>query len=160
MIISNTTPLINFSAIKRLDILEKLFEKITIPLAVQKELEDKQNLFPNVKHIFNSNFINIKEIQNQDLYKTLKIDLDEGEAEAITLAIESNSGLLLLDEIAGRNLAEYHGLSFSGSIGCLVLAKKNGIIMSIKALLDEMRDEARFWIGNDLYTRIIKDNNE
>ena len=37
LIISNTTPLINFSGIDRLDILEKLFFKISIPLAVQKE---------------------------------------------------------------------------------------------------------------------------
>ena len=31
MIISNSTPLINFAAIRRLDILEQLFGKIHIP---------------------------------------------------------------------------------------------------------------------------------
>lgn len=101
LIISNTTPLINFSGIDRLDILEKLFFKISIPLAVQKELEEKKGLFPNIEFIFNSSFVSIQEIQNEKIYKSLKIDLDDGEAEAITIAIENNAELLLLDEIAG-----------------------------------------------------------
>ncbi len=157
LIISNTTPLINFSGIDRLDILEKLFFKISIPLAVQKELEEKKGLFPNIEFIFNSSFVSIQEIQNEKIYKSLKIDLDDGEAEAITIAIENNAELLLLDEIAGRNQAEYHGLRFTGTIGCLVLAKKKGIISYIKPFLDEMKIKSRFWINPDLYNKILKD---
>lgn len=160
MIISNTTPLINFCSIARLDILEKLYIEITIPLAVRNELEEKRDLFPNIDLIFHSRFISIREIENKNTYKILKIDLDNGEAEAITLAIENNAELLLLDEIAGRNLAEYHDLLFTGTIGCLVIAKRTGIIDKIKPLLDEIKIKARFWIHDDLYNKVLKENLE
>ena len=41
MIISNTTPLINFSSVERLDILLKLFGNLYIPPAVKNELIEK-----------------------------------------------------------------------------------------------------------------------
>jgi predicted nucleic acid-binding protein len=121
VIISNTTPLINFCTIARLDILEKLYIEITIPLAVRNELEEKRDLFPNIDLIFHSRFISIREIENKNTYKLLRIDLDNGEAEAITLAIENNAELLLLDEI---------------------------------------KIKARFWIHEDLYNKVLKENLE
>ncbi len=41
MIVSNSTPLINFAAIGRLDILEALFQKVFIPRAVEYELLER-----------------------------------------------------------------------------------------------------------------------
>jgi len=38
MIVANSTPLINFAAIGRMDILETLFSTVTIPPAVEYEL--------------------------------------------------------------------------------------------------------------------------
>ena len=160
MIVSNTTPLINFSATNQLDILQELFHNITIPLAVKAELEEKIDIFPNIKSIFNSNFIEVKEIQNRILYDSLKMDLDEGESEAITLAIENNAKLILLDEINGRTIADYRKLIFMGSIGCLILAKKKGLLKEIKTTLDDFKKYANFWINPDLYNQVLKSNNE
>jgi predicted nucleic acid-binding protein len=39
-IICNATPLINFAAINRLDILQAVFEKVLIPQAVYRETTD------------------------------------------------------------------------------------------------------------------------
>ena len=44
MIISNSTPLINFAAIRRLDILEALFTNVSIPPAVEHELLERGSL--------------------------------------------------------------------------------------------------------------------
>ena len=41
MIVANSTPLINFAAIGRLDILEALFATVTIPPAVEHELFER-----------------------------------------------------------------------------------------------------------------------
>ena len=46
MIILNTSPMINFCAIERLDILEKLFKKAVIPKAVENEWMEKLELIP------------------------------------------------------------------------------------------------------------------
>lgn len=46
LIISNTTPLINFAELGRMDVLQGLFGTLVIPPAVVDELTDKAALFP------------------------------------------------------------------------------------------------------------------
>ena len=99
MIISDTTPLINFCVIEKLDILQGLFSKIFIPCAVEKELIEKIRIYPSLKHIKQSPFLSTLKIQDVNLYNLLKLDLDEGEAEAITLAIEKKAKLILLAQL-------------------------------------------------------------
>ncbi len=160
MIISNTTPMINFCAIGRLDIWEKLFSHVVIPRAVQVELHEKLDIFPWLNDIHESNFIEVSKIQDLKFYNLLKADLDEGEAEVITLAFEANAKLLLLDEIAARNIAQVHNFPFMGSIGCLLLAKKKKIINGIRPLLDDMQYKANFWISRKLYGKILTESGE
>ena len=124
MIVSNSTPLINFAAIDRLDILEALFTKLIIPPAVEFELLERGAQYPNVTIIRQAAFIKKHDIHNEMLRTALSIDLDPGEAEAIILALEQKADLLLLDELAGRTIAESYQIAFTGSIGCLIEAKR------------------------------------
>lgn len=160
MIVSNSTPLINFAAIRRLDILEALFTTVCIPPAVEHELLERGRFYPSATEIQGVTFIVKHDIHNVMLRDALTIDLDRGEAEAITLALEHHADLLLLDEIAGRMTAESYHLTFTGSIGCLIEAKQTGIIPAIKPLLDAMRQDARFWVNPRLYAKILKAQGE
>lgn len=160
MIIADSTPLINFAAIHRLDILEHLFERIIIPKAVETELLEKGKRYPSAEELKRADFIDVIRINDVALCNSLKIDLDHGEAEVITLALEQNAELLLIDEIAGRTIAKFHNISFTGSIGCLVEAKRTGVIPKIKPLLDAIRLEARFWVSEELYRRVLSDSDE
>lgn len=160
MIVSNSTPLINFAAIGRLDILESLFTRVTIPPAVEYELLERGQQYPSMMAIRGASFIQQHDIQNIPLRDTLTLDLDMGEAEAITLALEQQADLLLLDEVAGRTIAETHGLRFTGSIGCLVEAKRMSIIPLVHPLLQAMQTEARFWIHPRLLAKVLAEQNE
>jgi len=160
MIIADSTPLINFAAIHRLDVLEQLFERIVIPEAVETELLTKGKRYPSAEELKRADFIDVIRINDVALCNSLKIDLDHGEAEVITLALEQNGELLLLDEVAERTIAEFHNILVTGSIGCLVEAKRTGIIPKIKPFLDAIRLEARFWVGEELYRRVLSDNGE
>lgn len=160
MIVSNSTPLINFAAIRRLDIPEALFTNVSIPSAVEHELLERGRLYPSAAEIQGVSFIVKQDIRNVMLRDALTLDLDIGEAEAITLALEHHAELLLLDEIAGRMTAESYHLPFTGSIGCLIEAKQSGIIPAIKPLLDAMRQEARFWVNPRLYAKILAEQGE
>ena len=57
-------------------------------------------------------------------------------------------------------MAAFYRLPVIGSIGCLIEAKQRQIIINIRPYLNAMRTEARFWINNSLYTRILRDVGE
>lgn len=160
MIVSNSTPLINFAAIHRLDILEALFTTVHIPEAVEHELLERGRQYPSATEIQHAAFIVTHAVHNIMLREALTVDLDRGEAEALTLALEHHAELLLLDEITGRMMAESYNIPFTGTIGCLIEAKQVGVIPSIKPLLDAMQQDARFWVHRRLYRKILNAHGE
>ena len=159
IIVSNSTPLINFATIGELDLLRKLFDQIFVPQAVWQEVVIK-GWRESATLIKKTEWISKKAITDHRLCDTLNKELDTVEAEAIVLAIELNADLLLLDESEARNFAEIQGLKDMGSIGCLTLAKSLGLIAKIKPLLDQVIDKARFWVSKELYEFVLKDNQE
>lgn len=160
LVISNTTPLINFAEVGRIDIVEKLFGLIVIPPAVSDELTAKASLFPNAAQV--PALVGISTIAPADqlLVKGLASQVHQGEAECLALAMEHPGSLLLLDDLAARNLAATNGLLFVGTLGCLSLAKKQGLIPSIKPVLSDLRTKARFWISDKLTGRVLQDAGE
>jgi hypothetical protein len=89
------------------------------------------------------------------MYRSLKKDLDKGEAEAITLALESRADLILLDESEARRTAALFDLPVSGFIGILLKAHKQGLIDNFKTTLDKAVDQG-FYINADLYHRLVR----
>jgi predicted nucleic acid-binding protein len=83
-------------------------------------------------------------------------ELDEGEAEAIALAIELRPTILLIDEYTGRTLAAAAGIPHIGVLGILAQAKTNGQISAVRPLLDRLRSELRFRVSNQLYQQYLR----
>lgn len=160
IIVSNTSPIINLAAIDQLNILQKLYDKIIIPEAVYHEIVITGAGQPGSKEIPKLDWIATQKVSNKSLLKALQYELDDGEAEAITLAIELNSDLLLIDERIGRSVASRFNVKYVGLIGSLFEAKSKGIIQSIKPLLDDLQIKAGFWISKRFYSRILEIANE
>ena len=83
-----------------------------------------------------------------------------GEAEAIILAQETRADYLLMDEIAGRNVARQRGLRVIGLLGILLEAKKHGLIRSVRETVDQLEAETTFFVAADLKTRVLKEAGE
>ena len=66
-------------------------------------------------------------------------DLDEGEAASIRLALAfGGETLLLIDERAGRAVAQELGLQVAGTAAVIGLAKQNGLIASARSVFAEL----------------------
>ena len=75
----------------------------------------------------------------KNTYLPFALDLDPGEASAITLALESVPSLLILDDGKGRKAAQRLGLNITGSLGIFLKAKNAGIIPAIKPIVQKVQ---------------------
>lgn len=98
-----------------------------------------------------NDFIRVTELRPLDpTVKDMLIDLDEGERQAIGLASTfSEDVLLLLDDRAGRLIAEKLNISTTGLIGILLFAKEKSIIKDIVSLVNELRNRG-YWISDEI----------
>ena len=136
MIVSNTSPIINLACIGRLELLPALFGEIIIPDAVFHEIAVADPNAPGASDVRTAPWIRRRPVVNRPLAASLRLELDPGEAEAIACAVEANAKLLLIDERRGRLVALRLGLATTGLMGLLLLARKKGLIESIRPLLD------------------------
>ena len=87
--------------------------------------------------------------------KILQLLLDEGEAEAIVLALEANVSLVLLDDREARLQAKRLEFRVVGTLGILLRAKKLGLIKSLREELNKLK-ETGFRISESLEEEALK----
>jgi len=133
MIISDSTTLIILFDLERMELLSNLFPKIIIPFAVYEEISVKKSIDLPV-------FISVQEVMPSEKLETLKKLLDLGESEAIALALELKSKLII-DEKKGRKIAMNQGLEIIGLLGIVYLNIKKGFIS---------KEEAESFLGDAL----------
>ena len=143
-IISDTTPIISLIKINRLDLLEKLFEEVLIPEAVYRELTTNALFENEAKIVKTSSFLKTSSVQNRKSLQLLQAvsGLDDGESEAIILADELKSDVLIMDERKGRKVAEKLGIKITGTVGVLLQSYSENTISSdeIKTYLDQLKN--------------------
>ena len=88
-------------------------------------------------------------------YFELMTQLDAGEAQAIALAIELGSALLI-DEAKGRAVAEKKGIPHAGALGLLALAKRDGRIPAVRPLLDGLRTGLGFRVSEKFFQAFLR----
>ncbi|MBR1686321.1 MAG: DUF3368 domain-containing protein [Clostridia bacterium] len=130
IVVSDSTPMITLMKAMHLDILHDLFGEIEIPEAVFEELTTNIEFKDEADLIRNSSYIRVVRVQNADQVAFLKrvAGLDQGESEAIIYADEIKADVLLMDETAGRTVAQNMRLPITGSVGVLIRALHAGFL--------------------------------
>lgn len=154
-VISNSTPLIALNKISRLDLLEKIYEKIIIPCAVYEEVILESTTRNKNDFIKKSAFIEIMEIKNVEAKDLFKTSLHKGEVEVMILAKEIAADLCIIDDLLARKHTKYHKINITGTIGVILKAKELGIINEVKPIIVELINVG-IYIDDKLYKRVIK----
>ncbi len=153
IIVADSSPLISLALLNKLNLLEELFDEITIPQAVFDEISSTEKPFSNTLEEFAKR--KTRKAQNKVALSILADELDLGEAEAIILALENKIDNILIDEYKGRRIAKSKGLQIIGTIGVLIQAKENGSINNLRPLLDKLISN-NIYISSGLYEEALK----
>jgi len=86
-VVCNSSPLIHLARIGELELLGDIFDDVLVPEAVYRECVIEGGDRDDVSKIKNASWIHIIRIKNIELKKALNTSLDEGESEAIVLAL-------------------------------------------------------------------------
>ena len=143
IIVYDTTPISELAKVNHLDLLPKLFGKVTITQGVFDELQVGEH--PAAKLVQNLSWLEVATVDNQQVVK---------ESEAIALAEEIGASQLLIDEKAARKVAMARKLPLIGTVGVLLLAKRRGVLASVKDVLDEMQAQG-MRISDRLYVQVL-----
>ena len=136
IIISDSSPLISLAIIGKLNILARLYEEIYVPTAVYEEVVKSNKPFAKELKSFLRG--KTKSVKNKMAVDILLSDIGAGEAEAIILALEQHPDVILIDDLKARRFAKIKGLTVMGTMGLLLMAKKEGLIEEIKPLLSDL----------------------
>ena len=162
IIISDTSPLSSLDLVGYLSILKDIYTNVVIPQAVANELANLTEEDIRIKAIISLKWIQVKQAANLELVACLRneYNLDIGEAEAIALALELKADELLIDERLGRREAVRLGLSITGVLGVLLIAKNRGLIAKVQPIIDALILQANFRISRQLYEEVLQTANE
>lgn len=156
IIVSDTSPVSNLILIERLDLLRQLFTEIIVPPAVDAEIRALKRFGQDLHEYETADWIKTRKPSDLQRVESLQIKLDDGEAQAIALALEIKCDLLLMDERIGTNIARQEGLQTVGLVGVLVKAKEEKIIEKVSEILTDLKNTAGFWLDRKLEKKILE----
>ena len=130
------------------DEVHALYQEVYI---TQKIAEEFQLALPE--------WILIHEPGNVHVRSVLSFILDAGEASAIALAYDFKNVILIIDDLKARKEAIRLGFKVTGTLGVLLRLKNEGLIISIKQKIFQLRDVG-FRISPEIIDEILKNANE
>jgi predicted nucleic acid-binding protein len=120
-IVSDTSSLIIFARLNRIDLLANQFERVIIPARVEQEILEKED--DVATFIAENSLFEVRRCHDEDLIDMLDGILDYGEVEALALARELDY-VLLIDEKKGRKIALGLKIRIISFLGVLLLNYK------------------------------------
>jgi len=150
-VVSNSSVLISLSSINRLELLKDKFGKIQVPQAVWTEVVGAGKGESGSIEVKNADWIEKVNVNDKNLVVALNEILDLGESEAIALALQLETNVVLIDEKDARLIAVKYQLNPLGTVGILIWAKKNRKLNNLKNELDRLISEGDFRISQKVY---------
>lgn len=157
IVVSDTTPIISLMKAGQLELLQSLFEVVCVPNAVYQELIKNPTFPEEARMVRECQFLRVEEVENEKAVTILRnfTGLDAGESEAIILADEKQSDVLLMDEHRGRQVAKKMGITITGTIGILTQAFDEGLLTKedVERCIEQLKENG-IRISEKLYKKL------
>lgn len=155
LIIADASPIFSLALVERLDLLELLFDEVKIPEAVWAEitLDEQVRYYPAIRDFFAQRRSAIQGTND------LRLLMDSGESEAVTLYRELSADFLLIDDRKARKLAEALDVNCIGTLGLLLSAKDKGMVPALRPIFVTFLANSRYF-SLPLLNRLLKENEE
>lgn len=160
MVVSNTTVLLYFLKIRRIDLLRNYTGSIAIPHDVEEELVVAEPRYaPEIRQLqelLQEGFIRILPVST-----ITNFGLDKGENGALSLCRELKDSVFLSDDAGARKTARTLGFRVLGTIGVLLYNLQNKKITADEfvQLLHELVEKG-FYLSTELYAGVIEKVNQ
>ncbi len=147
-VIADTSCLIALDRIRALGILKEVFSTIVTTEEVKGEFGKPLPAW-----------ISIQPVRDEVKKKRLMKVLDEGEASAIALALETPAAVLIIDEKKGRKVATELKLEILGTLRVLLMAKQKGVLSSVSQAVSDL-EKNNFRFSKTIRQTILKEAGE
>jgi len=156
LVVSDASVLLNLCRVSAEELLRELFREVWIPPAVAEEFSRLVGSRPRFHGLALPGWVRISPAIQVAAEVRACPDLDSGETEALSLALEMHADAVLIDEAAGRRAANVLKIPFVGVAGILLRARQRRLIPAVHPLLDRLRIEAGFWLNPEFEAEVLR----
>lgn len=153
LVIADAGPLIALARLHQIGLLPQLFGRVLVTDIVFRECAGRSD-FPESALIQEAVTRKQLELCTAPDFSAFAQKIDAGEASAIAVAIDLGCGVLM-DDKAGRRIAENAGVPVIGTVGVLVLAKRKGLVPLVKPQLEILSASGYFLSGEIIAAALL-----
>lgn len=150
----NASLLITLGKVFAITLLESMCSDLVVPEGVVRELDQGSADDPARNWIHGGGASFVRQLEEIPPL-IMSWDLGEGETEVISWAYLHPGYETLLDDRAARNCASSLGIRVRGTIGIILLAKKEGMLPQVRPILGQLT-ESGFRISPELLRAAYK----
>ncbi len=153
-VIINASPLICLDKSGLAYLLPTLFAEIAVPEEVCQEIQAKGKECLSDPKLLSADWLNripMIGIASQ----VAAWDLGQGESAVLSFALRNPEVWAIIDYREARRCALSFHCHFTGTAGVIVLAKRKGIISSIRESLEKLKS-AGLWLAGDFLEKVCK----
>lgn len=157
-VIMNASPIICMMKAGIIEVLPALFKDIVVPQEVKREIlvrgrtDLKGEVLASYQWIGLVNDIVIAP-------QVASWDLGQGESAVISFVLENPDFWAVIDDREARRCAMALNCRHTGTLGIIVLAKRRGVIPSIRGYLERLK-EAGLWLSDELVDQVCRKSGE
>ena len=169
IVIADAGPLIALARIGQLEWLAQLFGTVTLTDLVALEITGG-SIFPDTEALAKTltqpwlETVTLSESSLEACRDWVNLhQIDVGEASALVLAsqliAQGDEVLVIVDETRGRQAAEHAAITITGTAGLLLLAKRCGLLPTVKPLLIALQAQS-YYLSDRLLEAVLRQAGE